>query len=675
MAGFNIGISGLDAAQRALSIIGNNIANAATEGYHRQEVNLRPADESPVGGVMLGQGVNFAGIRRMVDAFLEAEITRQQSSLSALQRRSDSLYVIESSLGELTEASLSGALDRFFGTMYELSLRPEDVSLQTALISAAESLTTQIGNVGTVLSSLQDSFYTEAQSAAGRINDLTAQVARLNQEIYNQRVQGEDASNMMDQRDQLIKDLGELVDVRIYEREYGITDVVAAEIPLVVGSVAGRVQVGLMETETGQQMGLAPEGSESYSSNVGGGTLGGLFELRNSRVRDIRDQFNRFTQTLISEVNKIHLQGVGSAGSFTSLTGWTMNESDVTDFVPPVTDGILHVRVIDPSGQARRYAVTVDSSSTLESVAADLAAIPGLEDATGVSAGRLQIVANTGYQFDFLPGVLSTPSTTVPNPLAGAGAGADQAPPAIQVSGLYTGSVNQVFTCTVNTSPPGQTLAVGNGTMEVVVRDGSGTAVATLQIGQDYEPGMSLVMADGIEISLDTNGLSGGYLNDGDVFTIEALANSDTSGFLAAVGMNTFFTGTDSSSIGIADAIRQSGGRIAVSRNAGGEDNRNIVALARLGEESLAALGDMGIKDYYRQIAVDVGQQLSVTEMQQKNGEAMLQNLLEQRDQISGVDVNEQASMMMIYERMFQAMARYMNTISTTQDTILGILG
>ena len=71
---------------------------------------------------------------------------------------------------------------------------------------------------------------------------------------------------------------------------------------------------------------------------------------------------------------------------------------------------------------------------------------------------------------------------------------------------------------------------------------------------------------------------------------------------------------------------------------------------------------------------MDVGHELSVARLQQENGDAVMRNLLEQRDQVSGVDVNEQASKMMIFERMFQAVAKYMTTISKTQDMMMNIL-
>ena len=311
---------------------------------------------------------------------------------------------------------------------------------------------------------------------------------------------------------------------------------------------------------------------------------------------------------------------------------------------------------------------------TLASVAADLAAIPGLDNGTGLYSGRLQIVANTGYEFDFIPGVMTVPTVTIPDPLAGAGAGADQLAPVIEISGSYTGSVNQTYTCTVHTSPPGGTLQVGNGTMELEVVDGSGSTVATVLVGSDYEPGSVIELDNGIRVSFKPNGQSGGYFNDGDVFTIEALASSDTSGFLAAVGINCFFAGRDASSIEVADEIRQDVSRIAASQSGDATGNLNCLAMARLGDEALSDLGGLTTKEYYRQLAVNVGHDISMMELQYNNTEGILRSLQQHRDSLSAVDINEEAGRMIIYERMFQAMARYINTIHSTMDTLLTLL-
>jgi flagellar hook-associated protein 1 FlgK len=210
--------------------------------------------------------------------------------------------------------------------------------------------------------------------------------------------------------------------------------------------------------------------------------------------------------------------------------------------------------------------------------------------------------------------------------------------------------------------------------MNLIVTDGSGTVVATVNIGQGYTPGESISLGDGIKITLGTNGTSAGYLNDGEAFSIEALANSDPTGFLAAVGINTFFSGNDAKSMDLSDYITSSGRNIAVSRSAEQNDNTNAVLISKLGDTSFAALDSRSIKDYYSQTVVNLGNQISITQMQYNNAEGVLNSLTQQRDEISGVDINDQASLMMVYERMFQAMARYMNTVNESFKTILTML-
>lgn len=682
MAGYEIGISGLHAAQQALQIIGNNIANAATPGYHRQEIVLRPATEAYSNGQMVGQGVEYSGVRRMVNMILDGEIARQESSLSELDRQLETLKTLESAYGELATSGLSTTLDTFFAAFDDLATRPQDVNLQSSVIAAAETLSNQLRSLGTVTEAIQSTMFSEAQSTVERINSLAEQIAALNQEVYTQKMRGFDASNTMDQRDGLVIELSHLTGISTILRDTGMLDVTASNVSLVVGSVSTQIEAGLVDDNGRYLLGLRPKDTEVYDTHISGGVLGGIFALRNTIVQEMSDKLDSLAQTLISQVNRLHVQGVGLSGGFTSLTGWTMSETSLSEIVPPVEAGTIYVRVTDPSGQDIRYSVNVTGSSTLDSVAADLAAIPGLDDNTGVNNGRLQIVANTGYTFDFLPGVLSRPTTTVPDPLDGAGTLASEAPPVISVGGIYTGTTDETYSCTVSTVPPGATYAIGTGTMELEVRNSAGVVVKKANIGEGYAPGTlngpeeesSIVLENGVKVILKTNGASPGYLNDGEVFTVDAVASSDTSGFLAAAGINTFFSGSDASSISLTDYVKLDGRNIAVSRGTDLMDNTNAIAMGRLGDTNLSTFGGQTLKEYYRQFSVSLGNEISIKQMQYDNTDGVLQSLKKQQDNVSGVDVNDQASLMMLYERMFQAMARYMNTVSNTLETVTSIL-
>ena len=94
MDSFSIGISGLQAAQKAFDIIGNNVANAATDGYHRQRIELSPSYTSQVGDTLFGGGVDVVGVTRLIDELLEKEIVRQESLLGQISQEFATLRTV-----------------------------------------------------------------------------------------------------------------------------------------------------------------------------------------------------------------------------------------------------------------------------------------------------------------------------------------------------------------------------------------------------------------------------------------------------------------------------------------------------------------------------------------------------------------------------------------------------
>ncbi|HDS84160.1 MAG TPA: flagellar hook-associated protein FlgK [Phycisphaerales bacterium] len=665
MSGYEIGISGIHAAQRALTIIGNNIANAATEGYHRQEINLTPAAEAYTNGVMVGQGVRYAGVIRKIDTVLESEILRQESTLSEMERRLEMLSTIESAFGELSTDGLSTAIDQFFASFQDLAIRPEDVNLQSEVLSKAQTLVSRMNNLATMTSNLNEMAYSESVSTVDRINLLAEQIASLNQEIYNQSIRGNVPNNTLDQRDKLITELGRLIGIRTISRDNGMIDIIASEVSIVVGPQVTRLEIGLVNDEQYYQLGLRPTGTDTYDTHVRGGALGGLFELRNTLIRDMDERLDVLAGTIIRETNQLHVQGVGQDGSFTNLTGWTMSRTGVSDVIEPIQAGTFYVRVTDAQGTTIRTGVQIDSDDTFEEVADKLNAVDGIS--SSFSGGRIHVTADADVTFDFLPGVDSQPVFATED----LGAGTESARPTITLTGRYTGDANRIYTATVETEPPGETSAVGNGTMRLVVQTAEGDEAAILNIGQGYTPGQALELDNGIKIILNINGLSPGFLADGDQFEFQAIADSDPTGFLAAVGLNCFFSGTDANSMDVSDYVKNAGGRIAATRSPEKNGNDNAVLLAQIGDQPFESLGLLSIKDYYRQTAVGLGNQISITRMQYENADGVLRSLRQQREEISGVDINDQAGLMMLYERMFQAMARYVNTINETQKTVL----
>jgi flagellar hook-associated protein 1 FlgK len=662
MSDFSIGISGLNAAQTALDVIGNNIANAATEGYHRQRIDFSPAYSLQQGSLFLGGGVDVKSITRLIDNLLEQEILRQQSVLGQVSQESVTLRTIENILGELSkeDGGLNAAIDKFFNSLQDLSAHPAETIWQDQIVSDAKAMTGQFRAIGEFLNTLETQIKLETENTIGSINILVTQIAELNDKIGAIEMAGGNANSMSDQRDQCISELSELIGIQTLSRAYGVVEVSAGGIPLVMSASTNKLELGLDENGG---LGISIAGAYNYDTDVQGGKIGGLLSLKNDLVYNIHDELDSLAKAIIQQINQYHIQGVGSEGSFTSLTGWTNASEDLTDFATVVA-GYIYIRVTNTStGAVTRTAIPVlqdASSDTLTEIASFING-GGVANVTASvnSSNRLTITADTGYKFDFLPAVLSEPTAT---------SFGEASPPAVTVSGIYTGATNQTFTFTVKGDG-----SVGNGSLQLEVENGNSEVIDTVNIGSGYAAGDKINIGDtGIKIALSTGDLD--ETTHSDYFTIQALANSDTSGVLAAVGINTFFSGSGAQDFAVCSDISTNPMRVATALGAEMADNTNAVRMADVKDEAVSDLSSLTCGEFYRRLVTDIGQQLLVKQMRQDNIEVMVLNLENQQGEISGVDINDEATRLLVFEQMFQAMAKYISTINSSISSLMEII-
>jgi flagellar hook-associated protein 1 FlgK len=655
MDSFDIGVSGFNAAQYAFGIIGNNIANAATEGYHRQKMNLLPAYSSQVGNVLLGGGVNVAGVTRMIDMLLENEILRQQSSFGQISKEVGTLRTVETAFGELSGGSgLNEVIDEFFNALQDISAHPSEIVWQNQVVTTADMMASRFRSLDAFLTNMEYQITLDAEQTIQKINSLISTMAQLNTDIERQEIIGGQANSLRDQRDKCISELSKLINVQTQSRDYGVVDISIGGIPVLTGSSAIVLETGLNDD---LELGVSISGEFNYQTDIEGGELGGLLSLKNTLVSDVHSDLNTLASAMIQQMNNYHVQGVGPEGSFTSLTGWSMISEDFADIDPPVTDGNIYIRVTNTStGEITRTLVPIDvSADSLSSLATDITnTVTGLT--ASVSDSKLFIQAESGYEFDFLPCVLPLPKDS---DYTGA-----SSPPDVSVSGIYSGTENQTFTFTVSGSN-----TVGNGSLELIVTDESANTIATLNIGSGYAAGDILNVGNGIKITLGI-----GDLVDDNTFEVEAFADTDTTGVLAAIGINTFFFGKDASDIAVCTDISNTPARIATALGADMSDNTNALRFAGLRDQTISSLNSMTPGGYYQKLVTDIGQDLSIRQLQEENIEAIVQNLINQQGEVSGVDINEEAAQMLVFEQMFTAMAKYLNTVQSSLTTLMGLL-
>jgi flagellar hook-associated protein FlgK len=650
MSNLSIGLSGLIVAQRAIDIAGTNIANASTEGYHRQTPVISPVSMDITYGPVIG-GAEITEVRRAMDGLLEREILRNQPLQGQLTQELMTLRAVESSLGQLGSQGLTAALTQFFGDMRQLAAQPQSSAQLQQTVWSAEVLAEQFNSLGNFLTESANSLKIDAQDVVSQVNQLTGRIADLNEQILAAVNRGGSANLLADQRDQLVRELSEIIPIQTNSlAQTGSRDIMAWGAPLVTGAHATELTLG---TDSSQKIGVSMKNSAIIDADVSGGKLGALIDLRNNVISQLSGQLDALANQVITSVNRLHVQGVGSSGAFEEITGGPVGSALLSDAVPQVQAGSFWVRVTDTAtGEVNRYEIAVDpAADTLADVAARLDAVGHLTAFT--AGGRLKIKADDGYTFDFRPGVEAQPTSS--------GLTGTAAP---TISGNYTGAENTTYTFTVKGT--GQ-VGVTEG-LELEVRDSGGALVNTLSIGDRYVAARRLAVADGVYVALSL-----GTLTDGEQFTAQALAQSDSSGFLAAAGVNTLFTGDSAGSMGINEAVLDDPTRLAVSASSGGSDNLNALAIAALEDLKQDALGQFTPGEHLQFFISSVGQRVAFATSRQESSSQIMQQLENQRDTVSGVDVNEEAANLMMLERFFQACSKVITTQDKALDDLLNM--
>ncbi|MDG1491317.1 MAG: flagellar basal body rod C-terminal domain-containing protein, partial [Planctomycetota bacterium] len=236
----------------------------------------------------------------------------------------------------------------------------------------------------------------------------------------------------------------------------------------------------------------------------------------------------------------------------------------------------------------------------------------------------------------------------------------------VAATGTYEGSDNDRWTFTpVGTGTIGTTPR-----LEVEVRDEAGALITTLDVGEGYAPGTSIPVAEGLEVSFSVGEING---TAGDAFVIDMIADSDTSDVLVALGLNSLLTGNDAATISLNGDIVKDPRLFAGSST--GEDGDNGAILAMLDVQSAEIEGlDGTLATYYGSLVGGVGFEIASTSSALEVERFMLGSLEGQREEVSGVNVDEELVKMIEYEQTYQAAARFLQVVGQLNDTVLALV-
>jgi flagellar hook-associated protein 1 FlgK len=328
----NIGKEGLLAQQRAISVTSNNISNVNTPSYTRQRAIFTPtAPTFAASGFPLSGGVSVSDVQRIADAALDAQVLREREALSFDQQRELGLARLEGIFEEIGGTGISSALGDFFQSLQDLSLNPPGVVERRSVVESALTLTEKIRNNDARAAQLQLDANDSLRQLVTEVNDLANEIAELNHEIFRAEGAGASASALRDARNEALSVLGEKIDFTSFEREDGqIALFVGGGFLLIDSGQAGSLELRTRGTgdnpeffELYQRMGGALAGP--ITTQIDGGKIGALLELRDTTVPAIRDDLDEFAFTLSYRFNLLHDDGYGLVDGtqrdfFTDLT-------------------------------------------------------------------------------------------------------------------------------------------------------------------------------------------------------------------------------------------------------------------------------------------------------------------------------------------------------------------
>jgi flagellar hook-associated protein 1 FlgK len=326
------GLSGLSASQQMLNVASNNIANINTPGFTRQEGQLVSRSDGSA-GFNPGNGVEVSGMRRIADEFSTAALWRAGSQVGYHDKMETLLGQAEGIIGSKS-LSISEGVDKFFASLNGAASNPNLTASRQQIIASADSIAGRFNQLSTSLDLQDRQILDEAKGIVKGLNGITENIGKLNLAIANADAKGANTSSLQDQRENLIKELANEVDVRTYKLDDGRINVnLSNGQPLVLGSSASTLSM------TAGNLKLDMNG-QTFSADDSGGRLGALMDYRNDSLVGMKSDLNLQAETFANDMNSqlaagFDLNGNPGAALFTYSAPGEAGSLRVSDTITP----------------------------------------------------------------------------------------------------------------------------------------------------------------------------------------------------------------------------------------------------------------------------------------------------------------------------------------------------
>lgn len=339
--GLNTVVRGLYAQQLSLDTVGHNIANAGTDGFSRQRVNLATTSPTTLygsnGTLQVGTGVTVQSVTRARDTFIDQQMWKESSSLGYGQAIQDTLGKIEGVFNDSSGTGIQSVLNEFWKAWNTLSTNASDNGARTALRERGVELADAIQHANTQLRDMVADINSVIEIKVDKINQITLEILSLNKQITSiETGKTDNANDLRDRRDYLVDQLSGLMNIRVNEDQAGNYIIQTSNTLLVSGTSVNKLATkSRLDPDYNYEVVDVVDSASGVVINFTGGEVKGLIESRDSVDSGAKGYLNKLasmSQFLLQEFNAVQRDGFGTDGSTNYNFFGISGNSSYTDY-------------------------------------------------------------------------------------------------------------------------------------------------------------------------------------------------------------------------------------------------------------------------------------------------------------------------------------------------------
>ncbi|KTC77972.1 flagellar hook-associated protein FlgK [Legionella brunensis] len=643
----NIAASSLNAFQRALEVVGNNIANAHNSGYSRQTTQFTPMPSHRYAGSFIGTGVTVSDIKRNNDRFATQQVRETLTSKTEFDTFYQQALQIDKLLSQ-EGTSVSASLQKFFNALSQLNEAPDSLASRGVALKQTELLVDQFNSMQLRLDEYQQNNTLQIKEAIDHINQIATSIAEVNQQLSGMR----NAPELLDKRDELLRELSQYAEVTVIEQgDTGVSVAIGSGEMLVMGSEHRDLEI---QPNTAGQYGTRitidnGAGQTEVTNNLRSGMLGGLLSFEEEIIGHASQLLGQMAMGLATTFNAQHRLGID------------MNSQIGKDFFTDFNTMALQLaRSVPSTNNTGSGVLSVEISDIGQTKLSDYELI-----VTDTGTNEIRLIRKSDGQATILNWTNSPPT-----------------PPAGQI-------VIDGMTITVDD--------VSN-----LNNDDRFTLSPTRGAARDLKLALTdareIAFASPVRTQASLANTGNGHIALGDIFNTTNVNKefridfiSDTQYNLVNVtdsittGPLTFTPNTDNTVL-IPDSVTPSysivlsgipktGDSFTASFNSGGiGDNRNGLKLNGLQQNKVFEGGSESLFDRYSNLIAQVGGKTYQAKLRSDAADILHGQAVEFRDSKSGVNLDEEGINLVRFEQAYQAASKVMAVSGQIMDILFAAM-